>query len=250
MNLRVQPSVNSALEPVFVESLAARDGAALRDEFLSHDEFIVLADFLPPACLQTLLAALPSLAPQVHRNYIPHHKKGGSVSRFALDAAAPQFAALYHLPALLTLLRALTEQTLQICPAEDPHAYALYYYTEPGDHIGYHYDTSYYAGARYTVLLGLLEDSSCRFEYQLYTKDPARTPEIASLQLAPGMLVLFNGDKLYHRVTPLGRHERRIALTLEYVTSSQMHPVRRFVSNMKDSIAYFGFKQVFSRRRI
>ncbi len=250
MNLRVQPSVNSALEPVFAESLATRDGAALRDEFLSHDEFIVLPDFLPSACLQTLLAALPGLAPQVHRNYIPHHKKGGSVSRFALDAAAPQFAELYHLPALLTLLRALTEQALQICPAEDPHAYALYYYTEPGDHIGYHYDTSYYAGARYTVLLGLLEDSRCRFEYQLYTKDPARTTEIASLQLAPGMLVLFNGDKLYHRVTPLGHQEQRIALTLEYVTSSQMHPARRFVSNMKDSIAYFGFKQVFSRRRI
>ena len=250
MNLRAQPAVNSALEPMFAESLAARDGAALRGQFLSHDEFIVLADFLPPACLQTLLAALPGLASQVHRNYIPHHKKGGSVSRFALDAAAPQFAELYQLPALLALLRGLTGQALQACPADDPHAYALYYYTEPGDHIGYHYDTSYYAGARYTVLLGLLDASSCRFEYQLYKKDPARTTEIASLQLTPGMLVLFNGDKLYHRVTPLGRHEQRIALTLEYVTSNQIHPVRRFVSNMKDSIAYFGFKQVFSRRRI
>ena len=61
------------------------------------------------------------------------------------------------------------------------------------------------------------------------------------------MLVVFNGDRLYHRVTPCRAGERRVALTLEYVTSLEMHPVRRFVSNMKDAIAYFGFRQVFSR---
>ena len=43
---------------------------------------------------------------------------------------------------------------LHLCPDEDPHACALYFYTEAGDHMGYHYDTSYYTGARYTVLFG------------------------------------------------------------------------------------------------
>ena len=42
--------------------------------------------------------------------------------------------------------------------------------------------------------------------------------------------------------------ERRVSLTLEYVTDPHMHPWRRFVSNMKDSVAYFGFRQVFRRR--
>jgi hypothetical protein len=28
-----------------------------------------------------------------------------------------------------------------------------------------------------------------------------------------------------------------------------MHPLRRFMSNMKDAIAYFGFRQVFTRAR-
>ncbi len=51
-------------------------------------------------------------------------------------------------------------------------------------------------------------------------------------------------------VTPLGEGERRVALTLEYVTSTSMNPIRRFVSNMKDAIAYFGFKQVFKKARI
>ena len=63
------------------------------------------------------------------------------------------------------------------------------------------------------------------------------------------MFVMFNGDKLYHRITPLAADERRVALTLEYLTSTHMNPVLRFVSNMKDAIAYFGFRQVFSRDR-
>ncbi len=63
------------------------------------------------------------------------------------------------------------------------------------------------------------------------------------------MFIIFNGDKLYHRVTPLGSGERRIVLTLEYVTSTKMHPFRRFVSNMKDAIAYFGFRQVFGKNQ-
>jgi hypothetical protein len=46
---------------------------------------------------------------------------------------------------------------LSLCPENDPHSCALYYYTEPGDHIGFHYDTSYYKGARYTILMGLVD---------------------------------------------------------------------------------------------
>jgi choline kinase len=42
-------------------------------------------------------------------------------------------------------------ERLHASPSGDPHAYALYFYTEPGDHIGWHYHTSYYAGRRYTL---------------------------------------------------------------------------------------------------
>jgi len=36
---------------------------------------------------------------------------------------------------------------------------------------------------------------------------------------------------------------------MQYVTSGEMNPFMRFVSNMKDSIAYFGLKEVFFERR-
>lgn len=229
--------------------LAGLDLTALKAEFARQDEFIAIPDFLTPAALAPLLDSLPTLEPHVHRNFIPGHKKGGSVSRYELDAHAPAFPAFYRDSSLLTFLRNLTGQDLKYCPGDDPHTYALYYYTEPGDHIGWHYDTSYYKGQRYTILLGLVDESSCRLEYELHRADSARESVAGAAALSPGMLVVFNGDKLWHRVTPAGPGERRVALTLEYVTSHDMHPFRRFVSNMKDAIAYFGFRQVFSRAR-
>lgn len=229
--------------------LAGFDLAGLQREFAANGEFIAVPDFLPDALLAPLLASLPALEPHVHRNFIPGHKKGGSISRYDLDEHAPVFAALYRTPALQAFLEQLAGRELLHCPADDPHTYALYYYTEAGDHIGYHFDTSYYKGARYTILLGLVDESSCKLEYELFHAQADRAAIAGSVALAPGMLVFFNGDRLWHRISPAAAGDRRIALTLEFVTSRDMHPLRRFVSNMKDAIAYFGFRQVFSGNR-
>jgi hypothetical protein len=137
---------------------------------------------------------------------------------------------------------------VQISPPDDPHAYALYYYTRPGDHIGWHYDTSYYRGRRYTVLLGLIDRSSCRLDYELHTREPGAAVIAGSTQIAPGGFVFFDGDKLRHRITPLEEGGRRVSLTFEYVTDPSMHPWRRVISNFKDAVAYFGLSQVFGKR--
>jgi hypothetical protein len=72
-------------------------------------------------------------------------------------------------------------------------------------------------------------------------------PVSAAVRLEPGALVFFDGDALRHRITPLGPDEKRVSLTFEYVTDPAMHGWRRLISNMKDAIAYFGFRQVFRR---
>lgn len=75
--------------------------------------------------------------------------------------------------------------------------------------------------------------------------------EPKELQLAtpPGSMVIFNGDRLWHAVTPLGEEEERIVLTMEYVTNPEMGRFKRFISTMKDAIAYFGFSTVLQGRR-
>jgi hypothetical protein len=236
----VQDEISRVVEGLDVE--------AVRAAYWRQNEFVYLERCLPAAVVDALVAEVERVRPAVHRNYIPRHKKGGSVSAFTLREQAPAILALYHSPAFVGLLQRVAGQPLQRCPEPDPHACALYFYTEPGDHIGFHYDTSYYRGARYTVLLGLVERSSSRLVCQPWKGDPGRAPREVRLATEPGTLVFFNGNTLWHAITPLGAGEERVSLTLEYVTDPGMSPFKRFVSNMKDSVAYFGFRSVFSRR--
>ena len=196
----------------------------LRQQFVEQGAFLYLGEFLPPEATAQLVAAVQTVTPAVNRNYLPGHKQGGSVSRHTLDELAPYVAELYRSPALIQWLSQLAGEPLQVSPADDPHAYALYFYTRPGDHIGWHYDTSYYAGRRYTLLLGVIDRSSCKLDYELHTREPGATVVPGSLQIPAGGLVVFDGDKLRHRITPLGEGEMRVSLTFEYVTDPRTTP--------------------------
>ena len=233
----VEPSISARLGSLEVEPL--------RCEFVEQGSFLYLGDFLGPDITKQLTGAVAAVTPAVNRNYLPRHKQGGSVSRHTIDRLAPFVAHLYRSPQLIEWLGHLAGERLLVSPDQDPHAYALYFYTRPGDHIGWHYDTSYYAGRRYTLLIGVVDQSSCRLDYQLHTREPGATTVPGSLRIAPGGLCFFDGDKLRHRITPLGKNEMRVSLTFEYVTDPTMRPWRRVISNMKDAVAYFGLRQVF-----
>jgi len=226
-------------------SLAGFDSNVLRHEFAHCGAFLHVPAFLPREITERLIATVDAVEPSIHRNYLPRHKQGGSVGRHTIDQLAPLVSKLYRSPALIGWLERLAGERLQAAPADDPHAYAFYFYTRRGDHIGWHYDTSYYAGRRYTLLLGVIDESSCRLDYELHTRERGAAVVAGSVRIPPGGLVFFDGDKLRHRITPLGEGERRVSLTFEYVTDPGMNRRARFISNMKDALAYFGFRQVF-----
>ncbi len=228
-------------------SLSKFDVPALRREFAAQGSFLYIPDFLGPDITARLIAAVAQVRGAVNRNYLPGHKQGGSVSRHDIDRFAPFIAELYRSPALIGWLGELTGERLLPSPAEDPHAYALYFYTRPGDHIGWHYDTSYYRGRRYTLLVGIIDRSSCRLEYELHTREKGAATVAGAVRIAPGGLVFFDGDSLRHRITPLAEGEERVSLTFEFVTDPHMHPWWRLISNFKDAVAYFGLRQMFRR---
>lgn len=239
------PSVALEIE----RAVAALDEARLQREYWDQDEFLFLPQFLPPAVVERLLEDVARLEPGLNRNYIPRHKKGGSVSHFAIAEAGPSLLAFYHSEGFRAFLSRLVGADLKLCPEEDPHACALYFYTEAGDHMGHHYDTSYYKGARYTVLVGLVQDSASRLLCRLHTRQPGRTAQDLAVATTPGAMVVFNGDKVYHGVSPAAAGDRRVVLTLEYVTSQEMGRLQRTFSNLKDAFAYFGIKSLFQSAR-
>jgi len=238
-----------ATAPTASGSIAKIDIAASAERYRAQNEFLIVERFLEPTVVAAMVSEANAVRGRINRNYVPGQKKGGSVSSFVLADAAPVTTGLYESPELIALLGKIVGEQLLVCPETDPHRCALYFYTEKGDHIGYHYDTSFYKGKRYTVLLGLIERSSSRLVCQLYKDDPSRETEELSIATTPGTLVVFNGDKLWHCVTPLGENEERLVLTFEYVTDQRMGLAHRLVSDVKDAVAYFGWRSLFRRRK-
>jgi hypothetical protein len=232
------------------QALQAVEFEHIQQQYWAQNECVILEHFLPDELLEhSLLPEAEKLRADVHRNYIPRHKKGGSVSYYTLVEKAPGVLTLYRHPAFIDFLSRLLGTPVMPCPEDDAHACALYFYTEPGDHIGFHYDTSYYRGARYTVLVGLVQRSQhCQLVCQLYKGDPVRQPQDLQIMTHPGTMVIFNGDNLWHAVTPLEPGAERIMLTMEYVTDLKMGAFKRFISNMKDAIAYFGVSALWRGR--
>ena len=230
-----------SIEQEVVRAIGGVDLRETRRCYRDQDEFVVLDRFLTRPVVDQLLLEVDSLTSGVNRNYVPGHKKGASVSFYAILRQAPAILSLYRSPALLMFLSRLVEAPLMLCPEDDPHSCALYYYQEPGDHIGFHYDTSYYKGKRYTVLIGLVERSEhCRLVARVRKHGETEEIRETRIPMDPGTFVLFNGDKLWHAVTPLGKDEERIILTLQYVTNQEMGQFKKMFSNLKDAVAYFG----------
>ena len=241
------PNIQDEVEQELNHVIQNFDFSQLQQSYMSQGELLTVQNFLPQHVVDQLMKEVNDVRPQLNRNYIPAHKKGGSVSFYLLRKTAPTILALYRTPIFMDWLSRLAGVPLLLCPDDDPHACALYFYTEPGDHIGFHYDTSYYKGARYTVLLGLVDRSTSRLVCRLHTKDPQRETKELALSTDPGLLVFFNGNTLYHAVTPLGKEEERVVLTLQYVTDPNMGTAKRWFSNMKDAVGYFGWSALFRK---
>jgi len=235
----------TSVEALLAPALARLDLDAARRRYSDQDEFVVLENLVAPGVIARWEQELADLQPQIHRNYIPKHKKGGSVDYDTVARLGPSITDLYHSPSFQQTLCRIAEAPMKECPASDPHRCAFYAYTEAGDHIGFHYDTSYYKDRRWTVLVGFIDESSSKLHCHLHTRNKGRAVEKLELKVGPGTVVLFNGDKLWHAVTPIAEGERRFIVSMQYVINGDMNPFMRFVSNMKDSIAYFGLKKVF-----
>jgi hypothetical protein len=104
-------------------------------QYWEQGEFLAFERLMPKLLVEEFMREVDGVRPKINRNFIPKHKKGGSVSYYVLQESAPAILALYQHQGWINLLSQIVGVPLLLCPEKDPHACALYFYTEPGDHI-------------------------------------------------------------------------------------------------------------------
>ena len=86
------PAAPPSVPDAIAAAVRALDESHLQREYWDQDEFLLVPEFLPPAVVEQLLEDVRRLEPGLNRNYIPRHKKGGSVSHFAIAETAALLA--------------------------------------------------------------------------------------------------------------------------------------------------------------
>jgi hypothetical protein len=220
-------------------------GPIQRRPLASFDERLaVMPDFLPPHTFAALRAAAERLG-SPERNYVPTHKKGGTVAYETLIEQAPGIVSFYHASDLLGLVSRLVGVWVGPTPIHDQSSLSLLFYNKPGDHIGWHYDYNFYRGRHFTLLLALVNTG--RAEHGLshaVLKAMIGGREIG-ISTAPNTLVVFEGALVSHQVTPILDGERRVILSMTYCNDPRAHWWQSVSRRVKDT-AFFGVRALWT----
>lgn len=224
---------------IIARTVKADVGDLLLRETPRFDERLArLGNAFPDRTLKTLRKeALDLVRPE--RSYIPTHKKGGTVAYESLFKSAPTVVALYHAPQMRELISRIIGAPVVPTPINDQSSLSVLFYEKPGDHIGWHYDHNFYRGRHFTVLIPVINDGSAEnglSHARLQAKLGEREIDIST---APNSLIVFEGARVNHKVTPIEEGERRLVISMTYCTDPRANVVQGLARRIKD-IAFFG----------
>ena len=210
-----------------------------------HDRLCTVPDFLPPELLASLKTEIRNLA-EMDRTRIPAHKKGATIGYDALRNSAPEATALYHNPQYQAFVSRIAGEHIYPTPIRDNSSLSVLLYERPGDHIGWHYDHNFYRGRHFTALIAIENtnrDGTALSGARLLVK--GKDGKEFAIPTPPNTLVLFEGAKTLHRVTPLFEGERRVMLSMTYATDPRNSDAQELARKIKDT-AFFGLRALWS----
>jgi NAD(P)-dependent dehydrogenase (short-subunit alcohol dehydrogenase family) len=240
------PAVEATNEQAEVDRILKRafdalDFEAVKSAFHEQGEFVFLERVLPADLAARMAAEVTSPQLRRHRSVLPFIRSAGHVGYRQLSARAPITVAVYRSPHFLDFMSRLTGKQLYLKSDQDDHACTTYEYTKSGDGMRFHYDTcGCEEEASYSMIVGLVDRSSQRLLCDLNKKNPGRPVTRVTLKTPPGSMALFCGSKVWHGVSPLGKDEHRVVLSLSYASNPAMPKPRRLAENVKDAVLYFG----------
>jgi hypothetical protein len=208
------------------------------------DRLAVLPQFLPEDAFARIAGEAAGLVGQ-ERSFIPTHKKGGTVAYESLIAGAPAIVSLYHANAFQATISRLVGVPLVPTPIFDQSSLSLLFYDRPGDHIGWHYDHNFYRGRHFTVLLAIVNTGSAPGGLSHATLRARVGEREIAVATAPDTLVVFEGARVRHVVTPLLDGERRLILSMTYCADPRSTWWQGCSRRLKDT-AYFGIRALWT----
>src|SRR5215471_6857437 len=205
---------------------------------------VAVDDFLPQADFAYLRDIALQLA-NAKRVHIPLHKRGATISYHNLLYTAAAIPALYHSMELRKWCSKIVGEKLYLTGSDDLSSCSLLIYDQARDHIRTHYDLNFYRGRHFTVLLSLVNTNATGDGLSSARLYIVKDNEKVIIPTPPNSLVLFEGARVRHGVTPLRRGECRIIMSMTYCanpgTTRSLSIQRRF----KD-IAYFGLRALWN----
>lgn len=244
----IAPSLGDRPAPSQSDAVGARlaaggmwDSVAKSTCMFERDAFLTLPGHISPQLTTEFLSEATASLPFAHRRGAFSPGKGEAIPYDVVKRQMPLLYGMYKSAEFIEYLEQLSGEKLLPSLEEDPHAAAIYWYNSAGDGINWHYDTSFLEGKRFTVLIPLLDDSSSRLHVQLYTRNESMQAQDVVVRTQPGDFIFFNGDLVRHRVTAMGPNEKRMMVTMEYVTSHKTAPGPWMVYRLSQWGGYFGF---------
>ena len=111
MNQSMVRSVGEAVD----DAVKQLDFDRLSREYWDQNEFLFIPQFLTRSMVEEhLVPQAQGVKSQLNRNFIPGHKKGGSVSYYTVIEKAPRFLDLYRSRAFIDFLSRLVQAKLSL----------------------------------------------------------------------------------------------------------------------------------------
>ncbi len=177
---------------------------------------------------------------RVVRTFIPLHKKGATVSYEDIHRHCPSCLGAYHTDALRDWVAALVGSPVGPAGDHDQSACSILFYDQPGAHINWHYDFNYYKGRQFTALITLVNRGTAGYsQTKLQYKDATGVEH--ELDTEVNSIVLFEGAKVLHRVTPAADGDFRVVLSMTFNTERRISRLGELARRIKDT-AFYGLR--------
>lgn len=204
----------------------------------------MLDNVLPASDFARLVSEVEELV-ETERSYLPAHKKGGTVAYETLERQAPSLVEFYRSGGLTSLVSDIVGLTVDATPLHDQSSCSVLFYEKPGDHIGWHYDHNFYRGRHFTVLMPMVNRDRAAnglSQARLMVRQKGRDQVIAT---PPNSMIIFEGAKIRHKVTPIGEGERRIVWSMTFCSDPRNSALQGVARRVKDT-AFFGLRALWT----